>query len=469
MSHIYKKNRIRGIAVYPSTPRFRFKDNNINLVENLESFTRNLAESFKNVLKENKRALLIRVAHVGSLGYMEGVFEPNHRTIFIPIIGEEYEAGFISESGNIHQLFIDPLCRAKAKEGKRFRGIPALFHADPLIYYAEMESEYKYYEKTYEETESIRDMQLSATYGENDVEAYVSWLEALVENKADTTNVDAYVIFNSTFYIDDLNIDLQIIHGGFKASHWSPLGCYIDSSRPDLCCFDPPSDIHVVKNRVSLNPHYIRYREYVKNGEEWERACFNEEATLMIIGDIGDKSDKGNWFFSLPIAPPPLYFIAQGRAKTEKSREIVRRRLGGGEEEVRQRVREVLEKRGLNDVPEGIQQSLGEFLVRNYYRGEASGFIGSFRETVEKILRQGIKRKECAEALLGYYHATPQCIGKGNYSYLDLIISKRAYEDCTKEASNSNEAYRCSIAWVLGLSLLVLLDSYVRFVEQAGG
>jgi len=258
---------------------------------------------------------LIRIAHIGSLGYAEGVFRPNHKIVFIPITGEEYEAGFIGESGDIHRLVVDPLCCAKAKEGKCFTGTPALFHADPLIYYAEMESKYRYYEKTCEKTENLKDVRLSATYGENDVEAEVAWLKALAENKLGVTDVDAYVIFNSTFYIDDLNIDLQMIHGGFKAWHWSHLGCYIGSSSSGLYCFDLPSNSHKIVERIRLNPHYIRYQEYKKwYGEKCVRECFNEEAILMIVGD------ESSWFFSLPIAPPPLYFIAQGGVKKRKAK-----------------------------------------------------------------------------------------------------------------------------------------------------
>jgi len=329
-----------------------------------------------------------------------------------------------------------------------------LFHADPLIYYAKMESEYKYHEKACEATESIRDVQLSATYGENDVEAEVAWLKTLVDNKLDVTGVDAYVIFNSTFYIDDLNIDLQMIHGGFKALHWSHLGCYIGSSTSDLYCFDIPSDSrNVVKSRVLLNPHYIRYQEYKRRcGEKCERECFNEEAVLMIVGD------ETSWFFSLPIAPPPLYFIAQGRVKKEKSKEIIRTRLGDSEREVECRVQNVLKERELDNVPENIRQSLNEFLVRNYYRGEALDFIEPFRKGVEEIIHhnRGKDRSQIAEEVLARYYATPQIrYSNGNYSYLDLIIC-RDYK-------------RCPLAWVFGLSLLVLLDSYVKFVEEQAG
>jgi len=108
--YVYRKEEEHEIAVYPSTPQFIFDGKNINLIENLKSFAKNFAESFKNLLdgEKKKRALLIRIAHVGSLGYAEGVFRSNHRIVFIPIIGEEYEAGFIGESGNIHRLVIDP-------------------------------------------------------------------------------------------------------------------------------------------------------------------------------------------------------------------------------------------------------------------------------------------------------------------------------------------------------------------------
>jgi len=470
----YKTHKI---AIYPSAPQFRFGGKNINLVENLKLFTKEFAESFKNVLSEKKRALLVRIAHVGSLGYAEGVFKSNHRIVFIPAIGEEYEAGFIGESGDVHRLVIDPLCCAKAKEGKRFTGIPALFHADPLIYYAEMESEYSYHEKTYEVKESIRNVQLSVTYGENDVEADAAWLKVLIRNRLDTTDVDAYVIFNSTFYIDDLNIDLQMIHGGFKALHWSPLGCYIDSSVSGLGCFAFLRNIHNVNeviNRVQLNPHCIRYQEY--------RGCFNEETILMIVGD------ENSWFFSLPIAPPPLYFLAQeASSKLNLSGNIIRERLGRNENEVEKRVSEVLETYGLNDLPEDIKKGLYEFL-NSYYSGRASNLVVGFKNKVEEILKRNYEQYKSetnarvwsAFDLLNYFLATPQCrIGKkydyirkheyiryGNYSYLDFLISKKWYEDCINNSPNE-ERYRCSIAWIFGLSLLVLLDSYIRFVERA--
>jgi len=111
----------------------------------------------------------------------------------------------------------------------------------------------------------------------------------------------------------------------------------------------------------------------------------------------------------------------------------------------------------LDNVPENIWQFLNEFLVRNYYRGEvkASDFIESFRKGVEEIIHRnrGKDRSQIAEEVLARYYATPQIrYSNGNYSYLDLII----WRDYKK----------CSLAWVLGLSLLVLLGSYVGFVEE---
>jgi len=142
------------------------------------------------------------------------------------------------------------------------------------------------------------------------------------------------------------------------------------------------------------------------------------------------------------------------------------------EEDVEQRARNVL--RELNSVPEHIQQYLKEFLVESYYSGEASGFIESFRKEINTITRKGGYKSRVVEEILEHYNATPQIRRVGNilcpnYSYLDIIVSKKAYGECLNRISNSKEAYRCSIAWVFGLSLLVLLDSYIEFVNRSGG
>jgi len=436
-------------AIYPATPIFNIGNNKYDLIENLKKFVESFAKSLKEALNGNKM-VLIRIAHVGESGegFMRNIYSAMPEAVFVPIQDEPdpNAQGFYRCAEYIGAGVFRPRCADKNE----------VLHADPLVF-AKRENAI---------IESI-------TYGENDVETKLLWYHFIEWKRLDTSKIDAYVLFNSTLRIADEECrDLQILHGGFKAIMWNPLGCFKDSAPPNYCLQFPQVNVHRSKilERVHVNPHWI-WGDY--EGEDVNKYSY----ILMILGD------KENWFFSLPIAPPPLYFLAQSKKeKIVLSRNMIRARLGRNEDEVRKRVSEVLETYGLNDLPEDVRKGLYEFL-NSYYSEETSNLVVGFKNRVEEILRGNYEQyKSETDArvwstvkLLEYFLAMPQCkieeyeykrkkyIKYGNYSYLDFLINKKWHEDCINNSSNE-ERYRCSIAWVFGLSLLVLLDSYKKFV-----
>jgi len=477
-------------AVYPASIELEPEPGKrVNVISNLKQFIDDLAKSFRSVLSGEKKAVLIRIAHVGATISNSIVID---NQLVIGKCGDGYNCLFVPIPGDVSTCLLYLVDRKELRrlyilkdQQKEPIKLPIDLHADPLIYALKEEGG---------ETKFI----LSLTYGEDDAEPRHIWYNFVKEREWSTNNIDAYVLFNSTFIIQD-GIDIQLIHGGFKAVMWNPLSCFKASTPPEYCLQFPQVDEHLrsrILERVQVNPHWIR-------GDYKDENVKKDDYILMIVGD------ESSWFFSLPIAPPPLYFLAQWKEnKINLSRNIIRSRLGRDEEEVRKRVSEVLETYGLNDIPVDMRQLLGRFMVESYYRGEASDFVKAFRNKVEKIMeeyhnefydkyRNGCCSKEykdeldikqCAKDylarchivpdLIQKFHATPQyrptyedgrIVRYGNYSYLDLVISKKDYENCMRCMeciSDSGETYRCSIAWVFGLSLLVLLDSYVRFVEE---
>jgi len=472
------------IAVYPLTIELEPEPGKtvVNIISNLKQFIDDLAKSFRSVLGGGKEAVLVRIAHVGAT-IRNYIIVDNQ-----PIIGkcgDDYNCLFVPIPGDVSTCLLylvknEPR-RLHIQKGQQKEPIklPIDLHADPLIYALKEEGG---------EAKPI----LSLTYGEDDAEPKHIWYKFVKDKGWSTNNIDAYVLFNSSFIVQD-SIDIQLIHGGFKAVIWNPLGCFKASTPPDYCLQFPQVDEHLrsrILERVHVNPHWIR-------GDYENENVDKNEYILMIVGD-----DKSSWFFSLPIAPPPLYFLAQRKEdKINLSRNMIRSRLGRDEDEVRRRVSEVLEKYELNNIPSDMRQLLDRFIVKNYYCGTDLGFIGMFRNKVEETMERNHNEfygrcleecskeygdrediRECAKDcvtlhivpdLMLQFHATPQyrptyrggCIIRyGNYSYLDFVVSKKWYEECIKNTSGE-ERYRCSIAWVFGLSLLVLLDSYIEFVE----
>jgi len=418
---------------------------------------------------------------------IRGINTANPQCKFIPLYDYLYYNGEL-----LYDLGYYSRVRYIGADGEERPGMNHnAFHADPIIFV---------------QRNGDSEIVPSITYGENNAEPWyiwIDWLKAwLGDQQVNTSRVDAYVFFNSTFEIEDdfitsfkstkggEKLELQLIHGGFKAIAWNDLSCFIEGEREDCLTFENV-DFDAVRKRVMLNPHYLRLEDRTEGG------------ILMIVGD------ENSWFFSLPIAPPPLYFLAQGREKINLSRNIIKARLGIDEEEirdeekVRDRVSEVLRNHRLNGIPDDMQQLLVRFMAESYYyRDKPSDFVKAFRDKVEKIMEEyhnefyskylngcckeyedEVRIKQCAAYyvarchiapdLIQKFHATPQYRPSkdgryGNYSYLDLIISRKDYENCMRCMeciSYSGETYRCSIAWVFGLSLLVLLDSYIRFVK----
>jgi len=449
-------------AIYPATPKFTINGRDYNLIENLRKFVESFAQSLKEALS-GRKIILVRIAHVGesNKGFMRKIYSATPETVFVPISSgdepNEYPnaRGFYKCIKYIGAGGFEPRCVDNFPD--------KALHADPLIF---AKSGDRHIE--------------SITYGENDVEPKILWYHLIKEMRLDTSKIDAYVLFNSTFRIaDEECMDLQILHGGFKATMWNPPGCFEASTPPEYCLPFPQVDKQLrsrMLERVQVNPHWIQ-GDYVN-----ESVSDFGRYILMMIGN------ESSWFFSLPIAPPPLYFLAQGSEKIVRSRSVIRMRLGRDEDEVRNKVSEVLETYGLHDLPEDVRKDLYEFL-NSYYSGEISNLVVSFKKRVEEILKRNYEQyKSKADGraytipeLLKYFSAIPQCkidekykykrkyIKYGNYSYLDFLVIKEWREDGVSHTSNEERYSICTLAWVFGLSLLVLLGSYIRFVERAGG
>jgi len=473
-------------AIYPATPIFNIGNNKYNLIENLKKFTEAFAQSLKEALNGNK-IVLVRIAHVGESeeGFMRNIYSSTPESIFLPKRSEgkprdyPYAQGFYRCIEYVGAGKYKPRC---VKE-KKFPNI--VFHADPLIF-----------------ARSGGTLIESITYGEDDAETRYIWRDWIKQQITDVSNVDAYILFNSTFRIIDKKSTsrLQMLHGGFKALAWNYLSCIFKEIKGNCLSFRSFKEVSEaeIRERFGPNPHTLRITEDEVEREWRERRIIYTD--LMILGN------KESWFFSLPIAPPPLYFLAQGPDKIEWSREIIIKRLGRNKDRVRSMVSEVLETYGLNGVPGDIRQLLEGFIVESYYRGEASNFISSFRKGVEETMERNHNKfyesclekcskeyedredirgcaKDCVVSqhivpdLMLQFHVTPQYrvskdrygrIRYSNYSYLDFVVSMDFYNSCRNSVANDSERYRCSIAWVFGLSLLVLLDSYIDFVERCG-
>jgi len=370
-------------AVYPASPKVRIGKYDINMVENLRNFKKALVQSLNDVLSGDKRAVVIRIAHVG--GYCKGVFSGRQECIFMPITGDDKQKEPYSK---VEYVGVSNEHNKRWKYG---------YHADPLIFAKKPDGE----------------LVRSITYGENDVETMAAWIDLWSNERGevDVSKIDAYVLFNSTLRMDDYKKGFQVIHGGFKAEIWGDISCFKDSK--EQC---PKFDFRSVADRVEVNPHWLRG---------------DSDGILMMVGD------SESWFFSMPIAPPPLYFLAQEKEeKIEASKKLIHDlSLQNGKE-----ARELLGK-----VDENQEKWLKLFLDA-YCRGGDFGI-----EEVKELVReyQQMKRKKVAEMCLSEIGFTPQW--KWNYSYLDLVITNE------REIVKNPE-----YSWGLGLLLLLTIDSYLR-------
>lgn len=370
-------------AVYPASPKVRIGTRDIDMVENLRKFKEALVQSLKDVLSGNKRAVVIRIAHVGEDGHCKGIFSERQECIFVPITGDDEQKEPYSK---VEYIGVSNECNSCWKYG---------CHADPLIFAKKPNGEL---------VESI-------TYGENDVETMIAWIDLWREKGVDASKeVDAYVLFNSTLCMDDYKKEFQVIHGGFKAKIWGDISCFRDGK--EQC---PGFNFRSVADRVEVNPHWLR----------------NDDSNILMI--VGDSE---RWFFSMPIAPPPLYFLAQGKKKIEASNKLIQDLPLQDEK----RVEELVGK-----VDENKKKWLKLFL--DAYRGGGYSEI----EEIEELVREypQMKRGEVAEMCLSEIGFTPQW--KWNYSYLDLIIT-----------NDRGIVEKPEYSWGLGLLLLLIIDSYLR-------
>lgn len=88
----------------------------------------------------------------------------------------------------------------------------------------------------YAKQEPTREAVLSLTYGENNEEPMLIWLEKPKREK-DISKIDAYVLFNTTYLVSNYEKELQFIQGGFKAKAWDYIQCFREDYRryPNEC------------------------------------------------------------------------------------------------------------------------------------------------------------------------------------------------------------------------------------------
>jgi len=321
---------------------------------------------------------------------------------------------------------------------------------------------------------------LSLTYGENDVEPKHVWYNFVKESKWgwNTSNVDAYILFNSSFYVKYVkNVPIQMIHGGFKAVMWNPLGCFKASTPPDYCLSFSQVDKNLksrIPERVQVNPHWIR------GDYENEDISDYYGYILMIVGDDKIEDDKSSWFFSLPIAPHILYLYVYhklyeyGKLNEEElikklnlAVNIIRSRLGT-ENDIRERV---------NRVVELLKSDIKRDEERKYLDNEVRPVLEDMlRSYASKTLSEQVKGwlEECEKSVKdGRRTALLQLFEKGgvipkywfdkkrgdtiNASYLDIAIM---------HPSNYENKDLGVLAWAFGLALIVLMDSYTEFVKR---
>jgi len=387
------------IAIYPVSPCLQIGDEKINMFENLAKFKDQLVQSLQGVLNGEKRAVLVRIAHVGLktdekqlindeqilrvVNVCENIYQANQTCYFAPIIGDEkdrerFKVGYFVNSERSTQ---SPILTYEYG-----------FHADPLIFARRPNGE----------------LVESVTYGEDDPEPRCLWLRDPSDhcgNFAPKNKTDAYVFFNSTFVMRDYGIDFQVIHGGFKAEGWK-----------DISEFRENIDRNKYRDRIEVNPHWVRG---------------DDEGILMIVGDVG------TWFFSMPIAPPPFYFIAQGDRKVKQSTKIINELL---QQDIKEQLTTLKNKLRMKD-NEVVKEALA--FVKMYKQGKI--------EDDNSLLAQSLytQRVVAAARLLEEDSFTPQI--KFNHSYLDLYLTK------PKDG-------QLKPSWYIAILLLLLIDNYINKV-----
>jgi len=390
------------IAIYPTSPCQKIGDEKINMFENLKNFRDELVQSLKRVLDEERQAVLIRIAHVGltkkdiekvrlenreckAIFYCENVYQYNQRCYFVPTIGD---ASGIEEFKKV-EFWVD------SKQGVQCRELTFSygFHADPL---------------TFAQTPKGV-LVKSITYGENDVETSLAWLNLPSEEFGEVTpgkSVDAYVLFNSTFNMRNYGV-FQVIHGGFKAKDWNDISYFKENIEPNEN--DGP---------ISVNPHWIRG---------------DDKGVLMIVGD------EKTWFFSMPIAPPPFYFYAQRYRKVKQSTKMINKLLEG---DITEQLKKLTNKLGIKD-DEVVKEVLA--FVKMYRQGNG--------EDSNSMIAQSLntQRVVAAAKILEEYGFTPQV--KFNHSYLDLYLTKPKDEQLKP-------------SWYIAILLLLLIDTYLVTVKK---
>jgi len=421
------------IAIYPASPCLQIGDKKIDMFENLRIFKKQLEQSMQGVLSGKRRAVLIRIAHVGltekggrsvekenpqckKIFYCEKVYEAQQRCYFVPIIGVENAREYF---GNV-EYWVNSGQGTQCSTLKYSYG----FHTDPLIFARTSDGRL---------VESI-------TYGEDDVETTLAWLEIPFKEFGEETprnSVDAYVLFNSTFYMEDYEIDFQVIHGGFKAEEWD-----------DISCFRRCNELKNYRHRVEVNPHWIWRDSY---------------GILMSVGD------EKTWFFSMPIAPPPLYFKAQtNKDKINASKVMIGKLLGNVDSrKLISKASHVLEQLHYDEI---LLQ-----LMIDIYRDREKTSTDS-QQSSETILETMLKLKEiekevheikdyyqmiqAASKFLNQYGFTPKILYNSdkhlyepNYSYLDLYLTKP-------------EGGQLKPSWYIAILLLLLIDTYLDTVKQ---
>jgi len=387
------------IAIYPVSPCLQIGDEKINMLENLARFKKQLVESLQGVLNGKKRAVLIRIAHVGisGCGHCENIYQDTQKCYFVPTTEDEEswkkfkKVKYWVNSGQDTQCLESTICCG--------------FHADPLIF---------------AQAPNVG-LVKSITYGENDVETMLAWLDIPFKQFGEETpknSVDAYVLFNSTFLMRDYGISFQVIHGGFRAKDWNDISYFRNNAaqNPGI-------------NGVTVNPHWIRG---------------DDEGVLMIVSY---EDYEETWFFSLPIAPPPLFFkTMKERTKLQKSTQMINELF---KNDYRKRLHSLINELGFNNNYDIRKITAESSSFVEWYRTAGKNKTSNTAQEIDKLKRGEGSRIEVAYRFLTQYGFTPQAIRDLNYSYLDLYLTKP-------------EGEQLKPSWYIAILLLLLIDNYLK-------
>jgi len=380
------------VALYPAGTKIDVKGLRVNLLENLAKFKERLSESMKSVLDGSEKQVLIRIVNVGATRRdLDRVSSSNNVSVrelhFCEnVLTSSVKCFFLPSTATGGQS--EPYLRvgyvASAEGFSQFtykRG----FHADPLIF-AEDDS---------------GNIVASITYGDESREMRYLW------GKSREPGVDAYLLFSSFLYLRDYRNRILTIHGGLKAEAWCELrNCELEEE---------------VLKRIRLNPHVLRG---------------DREGVILVAG--GTES----WFFSVPVAPPPLYFLALpnlGRAKKRGFLKMIRHVFYIRERDVlSEALNRVVTKL---QIPEAISDDLMNFLLTCYAPGKPVGEIRLLHDYIDFCSRKGL-----VELIADKFGLVPQC---RSFSHLNIdLLLKPNFE---KE-----------LPWLTALATLVLIDAYLE-------